>query len=253
MKIKFGYVGFMSLVALLCQSSAYANLQPAQVMLVDQGEAISYVGEMEEPAIIQVENLIKNTHGKVKRLVIDSGGGDVNLGMDLAGLVLENSLDVVVENVCGSSCANYVFPAGKTKHINPNAVVVWHGSAIQEGLENPPGLENLEFSAGKKPSIAVQRRLLEEAIEGHAKYIADIKLRQASFYARLGVDERVTVIGQQLKAAQEWTLTPEDMAYFGIGNVTAPADYGHKLPPQMKERGVKLLQLKDYPDYAPPL
>lgn len=253
MKIKFGYVGFMSLVALLCQSSAYANFQPAQVMLVDQGEAISYVGEMEEPAIIQVENLIKNTHGKVKRLVIDSGGGDVNLGMDLAGLVLENNLDVVVAGMCGSSCANYVFPAGKNKRINPNAVVVWHGSAIQEGLENPPGLENMEFSTGNKPSISEQYRLLEEARAGHAKFIDDIKFRQAALYARLGVDERVTVIGQQLKAAQEWTLTPEDMAYFGIGNVTGPADYGHELPPHIKKLGVKLLQLKDFPDYAPPL
>lgn len=247
--MKAVFLGLLGGFAMLCQPIAHADMEAAQVSLIEGGEAVFYRGEMDTSAIVQVENLLKNAPEKIKRLVIDSGGGDVNLGMDLAGLVLENNLDVVVERLCASSCANYVFPAGKTKRIKQDAVVVWHGSAIQEGLEKGPGIDDIRLSKGAELSVAEKQKLLDEALKDNAQYIADIKKRQAELYKRLGIDARVTVMGQQLKAAEEWTLSPADMAYFGIHNVTAQADYGQAMPASMKERGVRLLRLQDYPAY----
>lgn len=251
MFVKSICIGLMSAVTLLYQQAASAEPAPSdvQVMLVEDGEAVHYRGGLDESAISRVEDLIKNADGRVKRLVIDSAGGEINLGMDLAGLVVKNGLDVVVDRLCASSCANYVFPAGKIKRITPNALVLWHGSAIQEGIEQVPATEDHPTFDGMALSPLEKRQVLESAREKYAQYISDTQARQEAFFKRLGVDARVTVMGQQLKVAQEWTLSPEDMAYFGIHNVTASADYGQTLPEYARERGVKWLRLVDYPNY----
>lgn len=87
MFVKSICIGLMSAVTLLYQQVASAEPAPSdvQVMLVEDGEAVHYRGGLDESAISRVEDLIKNADGRVKRLVIDSAGGEINLGMDLAG------------------------------------------------------------------------------------------------------------------------------------------------------------------------
>jgi len=247
----FRAVVLIALTQLIAQAAIAAPQEPpeAQVKLIDGTKAVYYQGEMDDSAIVQVATLIKSAEGTVKRLVINSGGGDVNGGMDLAELVLAHQLDVEVERLCASSCANYVFPAGKTKQIQKGAVVVWHGSAIQMGLDDAPGIDDIVVEDGRQLSLSEKRELLEKNKEGWLRYITEARIRQADLYKRMGVDERVTVVGQQLKAAQEWTLTVEDMARFGIKNVIAPEHYGEVMPDAIRERGVKLLYLEDYPGY----
>lgn len=247
----FRAVVLIALTQLIAQAAIAAPQEPpeAQVKLIDGAKAVHYQGEMDDSAIVQVATLIKSAEDTVKRLVINSGGGDVNGGMDLAELVLAHQLDVEVERLCASSCANYVFPAGKTKQIQKGAVVVWHGSAIQMGLDDAPGIDDIVVEDGRQLSLSEKRELLEKNKEGWLRYITEARIRQADLYKRMGVDERVTVVGQQLKAAQEWTLTVEDMARFGIKNVIAPEHYGEVMPDAIRERGVKLLYLEDYPGY----
>lgn len=247
----FRTVLFLGLAQLIPQAANAESEDPskAQVKLSDTGEAVHYRGEMDNDAIARVAALIKAAGGTVTRLVIDSGGGEINGGMDLAELVLAHQLDVEVERLCASSCANYVFPAGNTKHIQEGAVVVWHGSAIQEEVGENLGIENIQTQEGGELSLAEKRLLLDQNREKARRYIADARLRQGDLFKRMGVDERVTVVGQQLKAAEEWTLTVDDMARFGVKNVFAPEYYGEDMPDVMRKRGVKLLYMEDYPDY----
>lgn len=65
-------------------------------------------------------------------MVISSGGGEINAGMKMGYWVFDNQIDVVVNGMCMSSCANYIFPAGHRKIINNGSIVAWHGSALQE-------------------------------------------------------------------------------------------------------------------------
>lgn len=209
-----------------------------------------YTGELEGDAVAAVASLLDSSGGSIAKLVIDSGGGDVNVGMDLAELVLASGLDLTVERLCASSCANYVFPAGKSKRINPGSVVVWHGSAIQEGLEAGPTVDDIRLPEGVVLSMEQKLELLEKHREQALRYVEDAKARQRAFFSKIGIDERVTVMGQQLEVAQEWTLSIKDMARFGIRDVFAADDYGRCLPAQIRERGLQLLSLDDYPDYA---
>ena len=57
-------------------------------------------------------------------LKVTSSGGDITLGMELGEWVFRNGLDVEVVDHCFSSCANYVFTAGKAKYLNPDAVLM---------------------------------------------------------------------------------------------------------------------------------
>ncbi|MGX9608655.1 hypothetical protein [Acinetobacter sp. T63] len=50
--------------------------------------------------------------------------------MDLGDLVYVHQLNVEVGQYCFSSCANYVFPAGKVKYLNWCSQLGWHGGAM---------------------------------------------------------------------------------------------------------------------------
>lgn len=218
------------------------------------GDAVYYRGDLEEHAVARVADLLKQPGHALTQLVIDSGGGEINLGMDLADLVLAHRLDVVVERLCASSCANYVFPAGKRKRIAPDSLVVWHGSAIQADIDEAPGLTDADLP----PGIELNAQERQDLLDRRRQYLEDARVRQRALFARLGADERVTVIGQQLAVAAEWTLSIRDMQRFGIGDVVAPPHYARCLLPaaadtasrcsEFRRNGIQLLALDEHPD-----
>ena len=46
--------------------------------------------------------------------------------------IFDHEIDVIVDEICFSSCANYIFTAGKNKIIEKDAIVGWHGSEQQD-------------------------------------------------------------------------------------------------------------------------
>jgi hypothetical protein len=128
--------------------------------------------------------------------------------------------------LCLSSCANYVFPAAPAKTIRPGGVVAWHGSARQHGL-----MEQLEATIDEQvnglamPSAQKASRR-ERMRQNTAEYLRDAQARQDAFFARIGVDERVTRIGNETYGVKGlYFLSVPDMARFGIDNVSAASDY----------------------------
>jgi len=62
-----------------------------------------------------------------KILYLDSKGGDVEVGVRLASHLLPRQLTVIVDGICASSCANYLFTAGLNKEIR-RGWVGFHGN-----------------------------------------------------------------------------------------------------------------------------
>lgn len=54
------------------------------------------------------------------------------LGMDLANIVFEKKWDIEVLSHCFSSCANYIFVAGKHKILHIDSQLAWHGGVTQK-------------------------------------------------------------------------------------------------------------------------
>lgn len=98
--------------------------------------------------------------GKIKKILISSVGGDADAAMILAEEILKWDIDIYVDGPCFSSCANYIFMAGKRKFILKYGVVAWHGAPR-----------------------------LKENSHPNAKRIVE---RHHAFFKRIGVDEEIT-------------------------------------------------------------
>ena len=115
--------------------------------------------------------------------------------------------------------------------------MAWHGSAKQPGL-----LEQLDqfveeeiASKGLPPSK--QQAALKRARRANVEYLTAAIRKQDEFFFRIGVDEYVTRIGNDKYGVQGFFyLSVDDMASFGIENVTAAEDYSDMEPRALAKR-----------------
>jgi hypothetical protein len=158
----------------------------------------------------------------VKRLIITSGGGEVEAGIALGLWVFDHSLNIEVPEYCLSSCANYVFPAGHHKSIGAGAIVAWHGN-----------YNHLKQIGLWQDDIAVRmERYGEDAAtaKAHVREEVDRLVRlERDFFARIGVNEYLCWIGKvpPYNAPNYYFLSRQDMARFGITHVQTPPGYGN--------------------------
>jgi hypothetical protein len=166
-------------------------------------DTLVYRGGLSKAANEQIFKLYEEAQLKPRLLKVTSGGGDVHLGMDLGEWVFRNALNVEVVDHCFSSCANYVFTAGKTKLLNSDAVLFWHGGAYQ-------------------PDLELQ---LKDAGEAGAAFLSALRTREDSFFRMIGVNQAVTTYGQTAPHVVRppntagWDLSIEGMAKLGITNI----------------------------------
>ncbi|MCB0361891.1 MAG: hypothetical protein KDD35_04185, partial [Bdellovibrionales bacterium] len=74
---------------------------------------------------------------RVREVVLEHLGGSVVGSMDIADQILKDEVSVRVVGACLSSCANYLFLAGKKKTIAPGGLVGFHGSPFAGTLLLP--------------------------------------------------------------------------------------------------------------------
>lgn len=211
-----------------CATTPDESPEPKAYEVWHEADHIIYRGLMINDAVEEVAELLRKHGDSINWLAIESPGGDVMIGMDLGELVFEHVLDVKVINTgCHSSCANYVFTAGRRKVIAEGATVTWHGSALQRSLNM---------------ATRVQRR----ARPSPRRMLNQIKERQKAFFERIGVDARITIVGQDLNCRCIWALSVEDMARFGLDGVEVPDNYSETVASEAAEsRYTKLLSLPD--------
>lgn len=165
----------------------------------------------------------------LSEIVIMSSGGDAEAGMWFGHWVKDRNLALRVRWFCVSACANYVFPAGREKIIEPWAVVAWHGSMEQRDIRE----DGVRFDAMlAKRDTSPSTLTPDEATlwENRKKNLVAKRLRamQARFVAHIGVNEALIRLGQEpTEYPQEfWTVTVGVMAAMGMDRVQAPAQYG---------------------------
>lgn len=162
-------------------------------------DGIVFVGRIDERSATEFLELVAQPG--IRRLVITSRGGLVAPALDIAAAVYEHGLDVEVPTVCYSSCANYIFPAGRRKVLGRRGAVAWHGNMAH---------------------------VLHESSQGHASWTAQeiesarmLAAREATFFERIGVDGYVCWFAKLPPYDVEdfYYLSPADLARFGIGDV----------------------------------
>ena len=101
-----------------------------EVLLTESGQ-IQYFGEITAEKNTVAYKLYEESNVKPLRLIISSPGGTVDYGIQLGEWILSKQLDVEIGDYCISSCANYVFTAGKNKILRKNSLLGWHGGLLQ--------------------------------------------------------------------------------------------------------------------------
>ena len=201
-----------------------------------EGSSIIYLGRMSAVGYDTLMRLAEQ--GNTSELAIMSPGGSVYWGIRIGEVVYENGWDVRVLGLCVSSCANYIFPAGRNKVIEDGGVVGWHGSARQDHFF----AEQKGISVRQEIVDTISGALIHSAAsdgfqfldqEGLnkvvARFVAEdetlIELERA-YYERIGVDADISVYGHFpqrwdiIKGSDGgWTFTLEDMAKFGLDDI----------------------------------
>jgi hypothetical protein len=198
-------------------------------------DVVAYDGELLAEGLAA---LVRDEHG-LRILMIRSGGGSIEVGMDFGEWVLARGLAVVVQDYCLSSCANYVFVAGHSKAVLRGGVVAWHGSARQADVE-----------AQIERAIAARALSKEDAAAERAKAFAfrdRVRARQDAFFQRVAVDECVTRIGNvRLGARGLFSMSVRDMKRFGIDGVVEGPEREQDIPLQQRAKlGITFVHIAD--------
>ena len=198
------------------------------------GSTVVIRGDMDIDFYERFLDAVRGKEDTIRTVHIDSGGGVTTEGIKLGEWMFERKVDVVVENLCFSSCANYVFTAGKNKTIKSDSIVGWHGSEQQdEYIARSMGLSVEEYAAqvcdeeftepGETPSDSERKACVDELVTQQPMMIK----KEQAFLSKIGVNADALLYGLlpgQIEeygksSVQGWTFSIEDMAKFGIDNI----------------------------------
>lgn len=179
--------------------SSNENYPEPQVYITK--DSIVYDGDLTVEGIEKAKKLYTK---EINNLILNSLGGEVNLGMDLGEWVFEKKLNVIIKYAAFSSAANYVFPAGKNKILYKNSFIGWHGGASQT------------------PETLYDKFFIKFILKD---YIAKAKKRELEFFKKINVDYKITTLGQQEKYKKYskdyygWTYSIKALNQLGVKNI----------------------------------
>ncbi|MBF4290300.1 peptidase, partial [Vibrio anguillarum] len=184
----------LTLPLTLC-SFAYANnseLDLTEVTIAN--DAIYYKGVLSPEGNELAFELYERAKEKPNTLIITSDGGDIMLGIELGRWVYDNKMSVEVNDYCLSSCANYVFTAGKIKYISNRAIIGFHGGATSEVFDMSE-IDDMLFGLPKKERDEEKRRLLLDM----QRYLKKAKAEEKEYFKKIQVNQAITTLGQNHK------------------------------------------------------
>ena len=165
------------------------------------------------------------TGHRIHTVQLDSGGGDVASAIQIAREIHERGIDVEVVGGCFSSCANYIFPAGKTKTISGLGIVAWHGN-----------IHHLLYLHEKGRSL-----IPKESLDSLKK----IALLEKDFFTSISVDQFICWVGkiEPFNAKNFYFMGPSDMERFGLHDVRVRSDYEKTDLSPIKKQGIDIQYL----------
>lgn len=225
-------------------------------------ERIEYSGLITHEANAGVFELYQSADPKPQALLIESQGGSADAGMELGTWLFENALQVQIDTYCFSSCANYVFPSGRTRLLAPHASLMWHGGVTQP-ITPEELAQVLDATLAGFPEEE-RRRLLEEhshdeLLQQLQQSLIAIVARETYFFRRLSVDQRVTTLGhlherELLKGEgyyMGWDFSLDDMARLGIRDISIKDGEAWEPVFPVPGRRIYRIHLAELPDFQP--
>ncbi|MCG9625544.1 hypothetical protein L1D34_11905 [Vibrio mediterranei] len=171
------------------------------------GSTLIFDGPISGDSVLEALRVVRNSGANIEKIRITSPGGDVPSGIELGYFIKENNLDVEVDKLCFSACANYVIPAAKTVLIKKGSLIGWHG-----GPRQSDELWQASVSSTDKEELMT--------------FISRLREKEEVFFEYVDVDPDITVYGQtsskKCQLTEEthgWYYSKSDLAKMGVTNV----------------------------------
>jgi hypothetical protein len=98
-------------------------------------DTLTLTGEISPQIFFDAKDCLVRSTAKEKTFVVtESSGGDWESALALGILIHRHGWDVEVVNICASSCANFIFPAGKKKYLHGDSMLLYHGGPHQQNM-----------------------------------------------------------------------------------------------------------------------
>ncbi len=235
--------------------------EPPPATFSIEGSTVVIVGPLDIGFYERFLSAVRDREDEITTLRINSGGGITDEGIKLGAWMAERNIDVVVDQLCFSSCANYIFTAGRNKTIMADSIVGWHGSEQQdEHIARGLGITVEELHAreydehasewGETPTQEGRENFVEFVLTRRPTAVGE----EQAFLEKVGVSVDALVYGflpdqfedYYANASPQttgWTFPIEDMASFGIDNVTYEGDGDYPSERAKTEYGVIVFKL----------
>lgn len=145
-----------------------------------------------------------DTINSITTFEITSPGGEIEPSISLGEFIFNNQLSVYLPDICLSSCANYLFTAGKTKILNEDTVLGWHGGAEQQSFLT-------DIQSISDPNLRQQQ----------LTWLTNLRQKEHDFFQLIGVDQKICTLGQSEPYNIEgfWDYSIDDLKSFGITHI----------------------------------
>ena len=161
---------FLSLMWFL----ALYSLSFAGEWTVKDKHTLRFEGHIERNDIPKFNELVSKD---IKTIIVNCGGGDVLAAIPIAERIQSQKIDIIVDGICASSCANYFFIAANNKKVPKGSLFLLHGG-ITPMLEHKDQMVEYITKAGGTP----------EQIESYLKAWYDGAKKERDIYEKAGVD-----------------------------------------------------------------
>ena len=213
----------------------YDEFEDSATIIVE-GSTIIFDGSIGPKTDRDFFDAVNGKEDQINSIHINSGGGITDEAMKIGEWIFDHEIDVVVDEICFSSCANYIFTAGKNKIIEKNAIVGWHGSEQQDPfIAAGYGITIAELHARNYEELKEWGELppgetKEDFVATMLEMDAEDDGGEQRFLDAIGVNLYLMVYGflpdqfdyyfSDDTHFGGWTFSIEDMAKFGVDNVS---------------------------------
>lgn len=209
---------------------------PNLVLVDGKTDSITFIGDIGVASLASFRALVKE-NPKVTRVYIDSTGGQLLSALEMARIIYERNLALVVDGRCFSACANLIFVAARRKTVLPGSMVGIHEmSAV---YVNPRKKDILVAASGNEAEQELRTAYSEDRMtawyeslrkwqdfnrefgirqelqEAYAQYVSNRK-------KSLGLSEINAVAGNPYcPRLRMWLLNREQLVAIGVKGIDA--------------------------------
>ncbi len=135
-----------------------------------------------------------------RTLRITSSGGDVESALDIAEIISGWSIELVVDQQCNSSCANFIIPVARRVSVRPGGVIMLHGSidpGLVASLSDPAQRAEVQRVADRQAAFAASHGIPRGWLLFRTQYsggLAGVQGLTGTLYQNVALSRAVGVI-----------------------------------------------------------